>query len=324
MWCRLCLHNGRDQIRANHTATHLLHCALHKVLGPDAIQKGSLVDSQYLRFDFAYDKALTSKQLKDVEMIVNDHIVSAIDVETKIMNIEDAKKTGAMAIFGEKYDNEVRVLFIGDVSIELCGGTHVSNTSHIGSLRIVSEGSVASGIRRITAYTGKKAWEYSFKQSESINNVAKVLQTSTDDIEEKIEKNKDAYKKLEQKYAMLESSMIRMKAKALPSIRYNNIDVVLNKSDDEISMQNLRLYADEINKRFGQSILIMVTPSGNRFNFICSTQNTPLTAKQILAVLKDTLGAKGGGRDNLVTGVCTNVDDFYACADLIKGHLNSD
>ena len=178
--------NKRRDTEKNHSATHLLQKALKTVLGSHVEQKGSLVTPDRLRFDFAHFQAMTEEELEKTEALVNQEIQAALPVETAVMDIEEAKKSGAMALFGEKYDQKVRVVSMGDFSKELCGGTHVKNTSSIMLFKIVSEAGVAAGVRRIEALTGNAVVDYYKKQENMLKEAAKALKTQPAEVTEKI------------------------------------------------------------------------------------------------------------------------------------------
>ncbi|MCR5671893.1 MAG: alanine--tRNA ligase, partial [Butyrivibrio sp.] len=196
---------NRAKTCRNHSATHLLQKALQQVLGDSVEQAGSYQDPDKTRFDFSYHQAMTAEEIEKVEAIVNAKILEALPVVTKEMSIEDAKKTGAMALFGEKYGDTVRVVNMGDFSIELCGGTHVSNTSHIGLFKIVSESGVAAGVRRIEALTGDNAREYYKNVEAGLNEAAKALKTNPSDITTQIKKLQDELKALQSENESLKS-----------------------------------------------------------------------------------------------------------------------
>jgi Alanyl-tRNA synthetase len=178
--------DNRRAIALNHSATHLLHAALRQTLGEHVQQKGSLVEAERLRFDFSHFEPLTREQLHAIERLVNEQIRENLVVETRIMALEDAKAAGAMALFGEKYEEQVRVLRMGDFSIELCGGTHVRATGDIGLFKIVSEGGIASGVRRIEAVTGERAIEWVQQAEDRLQEIAGLVKSGLDDVEEKV------------------------------------------------------------------------------------------------------------------------------------------
>ena len=173
-------HATRQATRLNHTATHLLHAALRKVLGTHVTQKGSLVSPERLRFDFAHYSAVTPEELREIERLVNAEIRANAEAETRLMKFDEAVAAGAMALFGEKYDDEVRVLRVGDFSTELCGGTHVTRSGDIGLFRVVSEGGIAAGVRRIEAVTGDAAFDFMVETDHRLRNVAGVLKATRD------------------------------------------------------------------------------------------------------------------------------------------------
>lgn len=190
----------RNAIRLNHSATHLLHAALRQVLGEHVSQKGSLVNDKYLRFDFSHFEGMTQQQLRQVEDIVNAQIRQNSEIETELMDLEGAKAKGAMALFGEKYEERVRVLSMGNFSIELCGGTHASRTGDIGLFSILSESGTAAGVRRIEATTGATAMEHLHAQSEQLSAIAHLLKGDANSLVEKVKAALDKSRNLEKRF----------------------------------------------------------------------------------------------------------------------------
>ncbi|WP_034414261.1 alanine--tRNA ligase [Candidatus Photodesmus blepharus] len=279
----------RDSVCLNHSATHLLHSALRIVLGGHVVQKGSLVKPSGLRFDFSHFSSITQSELKKVERIVNTQIRHSHDIQTDIMDIELAKKKGAIALFGEKYDKEVRVVSMGDFSKELCGGTHASNTGNIGLFKITSERSIASGIRRIEASTGEVALDiiddkncaFEKRILKSINE-AKVLKKEIQQMKEKI--------------ALKESSNIVNKVKQISGAN------VLVATLEEIDKKSLHLIVNKIQNQIGNGIILLASVTDKKICLISSVTKDlfyKVKANELVDIVAPKIGGKGGGRSNV-------------------------
>ena len=293
----------RNAIRLNHSATHLLHAALRQVLGEHVSQKGSLVNDKYLRFDFSHFEAMTQDQLRQVEDIVNAQIRHNSVIETELMDLEGAKAKGAMALFGEKYDERVRVLSMGDFSIELCGGTHASRTGDIGLFRILSESGTAAGVRRIEATTGSTAIESVHSQSEQLAAIAHLLKGDMNSLVEKVKSALDKSRQLEKEVLQLkdqqasqESASLSSKAKDIKGAKL----LVSQLSDTEPKL--LRTMVDDLKNQLKSAIIVLSTTSGDKVSVIVGVTND-LTAKvkagDLISYVAQQVGGKGGGRPDM-------------------------
>jgi alanyl-tRNA synthetase len=281
----------RARVAANHTATHLLQAALRKVLGDHVKQTGSLVDSEHLRFDFTHIRKMEPRELNRVEEIVSENIKNAVAVKKEIKDIEAARKEGATALFGEKYDKTVRVVTVGDVSKELCGGTHVDNTSRIGSFKITSESSIASGVRRIEALTGRAAEVWLDEQ--------KKLQDAKARAEEKKEAlEKVMEKRIEEEAAKIDLFIGRART-------FGDAKVVIENIGD-ISLEGLRTIADRIRQKELFSVAVLATVSDIKVSFVVSASDglikKGVSANAIAKEMAKCVEGSGGGRDNLAQG----------------------
>ena len=297
----------RKDTASNHTATHLLHSALRQLLGPHVQQKGSLVDNKGLRFDFTHFSGLTNEEIRQVEDIVNSQIRMNNSVNIAVKSIEEAKNSGAMALFGEKYGDEVRVISVSDFSMELCGGTHVQATGEIGSFKIVSESSSAAGIRRIEAITGNMVIEYLRKQEEKLDTVKALVNANDKNIEEKIEKILDESRELKREIEELKakqgSSLINDLLKSADLID----DITLVVSEVKVDSSNdLRTLGDQLKDKLKSGIGILITKLEDKVSLL--TVVTPDLTKRyhagkIVGKLAEILGGKGGGRpDSAMAG----------------------
>ncbi|MFL2710012.1 MAG: alanine--tRNA ligase [Gammaproteobacteria bacterium] len=293
----------RSAIAIHHSSTHLVHAALRQVLGDHVQQKGSLVDENKLRFDFSHDKPLTQNEITQIETIVNKQGLNNSEVKTELMNIDDALKSGAMALFGEKYDDEVRVLSMGDdsYSVELCGGTHVKRTGDIGFFAITNQSSVASGIRRIEAVGGLKSFEYIKKIRDVSISLQNTLNVSVDDIQDKINSLIEENKKLKK-----DSKNINSTKSVLFSESYEIKDWKLIIEQVEIKdTKDLRSLVDEKKNTNEKVCVVIFTETNNKVAIVCGITNNltdSLSAKDIISNITAQIGGKGGGRSDFAQG----------------------
>lgn len=291
----------REAIKRNHSATHLLHSALRQVLGEHVTQKGSLVAPDKLRFDFSHFSPLTLNELKEIEKLVNQWVLANEEAKVRIMTPEAAKKHGALALFGEKYGEEVRVLDLGSHSIELCGGTHVDRTGDIGLFKIISESPLALGIRRIEAITGLLCLDMMNHREEMLKNISQYLESSVEEIEEKLKKLK---KDLKQKDQFLKEYILKdLKERANLAVE-NAIDlhdkkIIIQEIDFISDPKDLRLYSDLIKDKIKQGIIILghKTPSSvSVLISITKELSQKIAAGKIVSAISELIGGKGGGR----------------------------
>ncbi|WP_291973076.1 alanine--tRNA ligase [Candidatus Symbiopectobacterium sp.] len=293
----------RDRIRLNHSATHLLHAALRQVLGEHVAQKGSLVNDNYLRFDFSQPEAMTAEQIRQVEDIVNAQIRRNHDVDTSVMALSDAKAKGAMALFGEKYEDHVRVLTMGDFSIELCGGTHTKRTGDIGLFQIVSESGTAAGIRRIEAVTGSGALAALHRQSDVLQDVTQLVKGDSHNVEEKVRSLLDRTRQLEKELQQLkeqqaaqESASLSSKAKTIKGAKL--LVTQLDNTDPKL----LRTMVDDLKNQLGSAIIVLATVSEDKVSLISGITKDltdRVKAGELIGFIAQQVGGKGGGRPDM-------------------------
>ena len=305
----------RDKRKAtaiHHSATHLMHAALKDVLGDHVQQKGSLVDENKLRFDFSHPDPLTDEQIKAVEEIVNREALNNIDVTTTLMKLDDAIASGAEALFGEKYDDEVRVLNMGEdsYSVELCGGTHVERTGDIGTFIIINQSSVASGIRRIEAIAGAKALDYLLELKLSNTNLKRILNVGENEITAKVEGIIKENKQLKKQGSS--KGTVTVKNKISEDIDDWTLNVELVSTDDP---KQLRGLADQKKAMLKKGCVILITEVNEKASIVCSVTDDltdKLSAKEIIAELAKGINGKGGGRDDFAQGAgdAKNLNDF--------------
>ncbi|MCG3471521.1 alanine--tRNA ligase [Xenorhabdus bovienii] len=293
----------RDSIRLNHSATHLLHAALRQILGEHVSQKGSLVNDKYLRFDFSHFEAMKPEQIRQVENLVNEEIRKNSSIVTELMELEEAKTKGAMALFGEKYDEQVRVLSMGGFSTELCGGTHASRTGDIGLFRISSESGTAAGIRRIEAITGQTALNSVYQQTDLLQDIAHLVKGDISSLNEKVKTTLDRTKQLEKELQQLksqqaaqESSSLANQTKEIQGVRL----LVTQLGDTEPKM--LRTMVDDLKNQLGSAIIVLSTVTGDKVTLIVGITKD-LTARikagDLISFVAQQVGGKGGGRPDL-------------------------
>ncbi len=293
----------RQATALNHTATHLLHAALRKVLGEHVTQKGSLVEAERLRFDFSHFEPLSDTQLRQIEDMVNDQIRRNTEVETRIMAYDEAVGSGAMALFGEKYGDQVRVLRIGDFSIELCGGTHVRRTGDIGLFRIVSESGVAAGVRRIEAVTGQHALAYVRHTEQQLQAIGELVKASRDKVQERVrqlvERNRGLEKELERLKAKLASSAgddLAGQAEEVAGIQ------VLAARLDGADPKSLRETVDRLKNKLGSAAIVLAAVNDDKVSLVAgvtSDQTARIKAGELVNAVARQVGGKGGGRPDM-------------------------
>ena len=317
---------ARKATEKNHSATHLLQKALKTVLGSHVEQKGSLVTPDRLRFDFAHFQAMTAEEIAEVEAIVNREIQADLEVRTDVMDIEEAKKSGAMALFGEKYDQKVRVVSMGDFSKELCGGTHVSNTGSIMLFKIVSESGVAAGVRRIEALTGNGVLEYYKKQEELLHAAAKALKAQPAEIVEKIAHLQGEVKTLQSENESLKSKMAQG---SLGDVMNKVVEVkgvkLLAAKVEGVDMNGLRDLGDSLKEKLGEGVILLAAVNGGKVNLLSmvtdAAQKAGAHAGNIVKAAAAIVGGGGGGRPNMAQAGGKNPEKVDEAIEAVKGIL---
>lgn len=296
----------RNNIRRNHSVTHLLHRALKDVLGNHVNQAGSLVMPDKMRFDFSHFEAMSKEEIDKVEKIVNEKIFEALPVETKITNLEEAKEMGAIGLFEDKYHGEVRVLSMGDYSRELCGGTHVSNTSEISMFKILSESGISNGIRRIESITGPAVLKYLNELKDEQEDIAKELKSNREEILQKIKLNIKSLKEANKEIEKLEHDMAKDQISGLlDSVKNKNgINYVIKKFDG-VDVNTLRDLADEVRNKVGSVVVLFATVNDGKLNFICAVSKDlvekKIAAGKLIKEIAKVAGGGGGGRPDMAT-----------------------
>jgi alanyl-tRNA synthetase len=293
----------RNETALNHSATHLLHAALRQVLGDHVMQKGSLVEAERLRFDFSHFEPVTREQLVEIERLVNAQVRANHMVETRIMALDDAKAAGAMALFGEKYDDHVRVLRMGDFSTELCGGTHVKSLGDIGLFKITVETGIASGIRRIEAVTGDRAVAWVEAEEDRLMRVGELISAGRDEIEDKLQKLIERNRRLEKE---LEQAKAKMASAAGSDLVSQAEDVagtkILAARLDGVEPKSLRDTLDQLKNKLGSGVILLVAVNGDKVNLIAGVTKD-LTdrcrAGDLVKLAAEQVGGKGGGRPDM-------------------------
>ena len=303
---------SRASAASNHSATHLMHAALKHVLGSHVEQKGSLVDASKLRFDFSHPKAVTKDEIKEIELIVNQQTLNNAEVKTELMQLDDAIASGAEAMFGEKYDDEVRVLSMGDgFSVELCGGTHVSRTGDIGMFVILSESSVSSGVRRIEAVTGSKAVELMLEIRSQLQDVQGILNVGAPQVSSKVEGLVRENKSLKKGNKTKEKSTVDIK-EAIHKI--NNFDLVLLEAETQ-NIQDLRQLVDAYKEGQSQRCVLILSHQDSKVIMVCGITDDiqeSLSANDVIQAIAKASNGKGGGRKDFAqgAGVADNFEEF--------------
>ncbi|MDO7653376.1 MAG: DHHA1 domain-containing protein, partial [Porticoccus sp.] len=302
--------------------THILHAALREVLGDHVTQKGSLVDSKRLRFDFSHFEAVTPEQLKTIERRVNAEVRRNSPVETDVCDMEAAQQKGAMALFGEKYGEEVRVLTMGEgYSVELCGGIHASRTGDIGLMRIVSETGIAAGVRRIEAVTGEQALVYLDELEQQLDEIGRTLKTNRDNAAQKVTALYAESKELEKQNTQLKGKLASSAGSDLASQARDIQGVkVLSASLDDIDPKALRDTVDQLKNKLGSGVVILAAPGDDKVALVAGvTQDVTdrVKAGELMQFVAAQLGGKGGGRPDMAQGGGTDVQALPAAIDSV-------
>lgn len=317
----------RARIRLNHSATHLMHEALRQILGTHVAQKGSLVNDKALRFDFSHNEAMKPEEIRAVEDMVNSQIRRNLPIETNIMELEAAKAKGAMALFGEKYDDRVRVLSMGDFSTELCGGTHASRTGDIGLFRIVSESGTAAGIRRIEAVTGEGAIASLHADSDRLNDVAQLLKGDSHNLSEKVrsvlERTRQLEKELQQlkeQAAAQESANLSGKAEEI-----NGVKLLVSELAG-VEPKMLRTMVDDLKNQLGSTVIVLATVADGKVSLISGVSKDVtdrVKAGELIGMVAQQVGGKGGGRPDMAQAGGTDAAALPAALASVKGWVSA-
>jgi len=288
---------------AHHSVTHLLHAALRKVLGEHVAQKGSQVGPERLRFDFSHFEPLTMATIRRVEELVNAEIRKNHPIETRLMSVDDAKQSGAMALFGEKYDDEVRVVGMGDFSTELCGGTHASRTGDIGFFKIIAESGVAAGIRRIEAVAGQVAIDYLHQLGEQIDETASLVKGDQFSIAAKVRQVMDRTRSLERELEQLKAKLAaHAGANLLTQVVQINGQKVLVAELEGVDPKSLRTTLDELKNRLQSGVLLLATVADGKVSLIAGVTHdltSKVKAGDLVNLVAQQVGGKGGGRADM-------------------------
>ncbi len=310
-------HELRQATRLNHTATHLLHAALRKVLGPHVAQKGSLVSPERLRFDFAHYSAVTPDELREIERLVNSEVRANAPAETRLMQYDAAVAAGAIALFGEKYDDEVRVLRVGDFSTELCGGTHASRAGDIGLFRIVSEGGIAAGVRRIEAVTGEGALQYVVQTDHILRDIAGALKATRDDVEEKVRLIIERSRRLDKEIGTLKDKLASGQGRdlAADAATIGGAKLVATRVDgaDAAALRNT---VDQLKSKLGSAVVVLGSVDAAGKVLLIAGVTPDLVARvkagELVNFVAQQVGGKGGGRADLAQAGGTQPENLDA------------
>lgn len=312
----------RRKIMLNHSATHLLHAALRQILGSHVQQKGSLVEADRLRFDFSHSKPLSDGELNTIESLVNEKIRANFKVKTDIMSPDEAQSKGAVALFGEKYGDKVRVLAMGDFSVELCGGTHVQQTGDIGYFKLTGETGIASGVRRIEAICGQAAVEAARTSEASLKTLAALLKTSPEDMVQKSQQLVEQLRGLEKEVDKLRGQLAGAAGQKL----VDQAEVVegikvLAVSLEDVDPKSLRDSADQLKNKLGRAVVVLAAVKGSKISLVASSTkdcSNQIHAGNLVKFVAEQLGGKGGGRSDMGQGGGQNPDALPAALSSVK------
>jgi alanyl-tRNA synthetase len=306
----------RKSIALNHSATHLLHAALRKILGTHVEQKGSLVAADRLRFDFSHTQALSQDELRRVEDLVNSAIRENAPVETRVMALDEAVAAGAMSLFGEKYDSDVRVLSIGDFSMELCGGTHVERAGDIGLFKLTGESGVAAGVRRLEALTGRAAYEWVVHTDQVLRDIATMLRGSRDDVDEKVRELVERSRRLEKEVQQLKSKIasghggdLSSQAKDVGGVKVLAVQI------DGADVRSLRDATDQLKSKLGSSVIVLASVLEGKVVLVAGVSDdlvARIKAGEIAGLVAAKVGGRGGGRADFAQAGGTQPENLGA------------
>lgn len=317
----------RARIRLNHSATHLMHAALRQVLGTHVSQKGSLVNDKVLRFDFSHYEAMKPEEIRAVEDLVNAQIRRNLPIETNIMDLEAAKAKGAMALFGEKYDERVRVLSMGDFSTELCGGTHASRTGDIGLFRIISESGTAAGVRRIEAVTGEGAIATVHADSDRLSEVAHLLKGDSNNLADKVRSVLERTRQLEKELQQLKEQAAAQESANLSSkaIDVNGVKLLVSELSG-VEPKMLRTMVDDLKNQLGSTIIVLATVAEGKVSLIAGVSKDVtdrVKAGELIGMVAQQVGGKGGGRPDMAQAGGTDAAALPAALASVKGWVSA-
>ncbi|HBE6259801.1 TPA: alanine--tRNA ligase [Escherichia coli] len=317
----------RARIRLNHSATHLMHAALRQVLGTHVSQKGSLVNDKVLRFDFSHNEAMKPEEIRAVEDLVNAQIRRNLPIETNIMDLEAAKAKGAMALFGEKYDERVRVLSMGDFSTELCGGTHASRTGDIGLFRIISESGTAAGVRRIEAVTGEGALATVHADSDRLSEVAHLLKGDSNNLADKVRSVLERTRQLEKELQQLKEQAAAQESANLSSkaIDVNGVKLLVSELSG-VEPKMLRTMVDDLKNQLGSTIIVLATVAEGKVSLIAGVSKDVtdrVKAGELIGMVAQQVGGKGGGRPDMAQAGGTDAAALPAALASVKGWVSA-
>ncbi|HDJ8496355.1 TPA: alanine--tRNA ligase [Escherichia coli] len=317
----------RARIRLNHSATHLMHAALRQILGTHVSQKGSLVNDKVLRFDFSHNEAMKPEEIRAVEDLVNAQIRRNLPIETNIMDLEAAKAKGAMALFGEKYDERVRVLSMGDFSTELCGGTHASRTGDIGLFRIISESGTAAGVRRIEAVTGEGAIATVHADSDRLSEVAHLLKGDSNNLADKVRSVLERTRQLEKELQQLKEQAAAQESANLSSkaIDVNGVKLLVSELNG-VEPKMLRTMVDDLKNQLGATIIVLATVAEGKVSLIAGVSKDVtdrVKAGELIGMVAQQVGGKGGGRPDMAQAGGTDAAALPAALASVKGWVSA-
>ncbi|EFI5591777.1 alanine--tRNA ligase [Escherichia coli] len=317
----------RARIRLNHSATHLMHAALRQVLGTHVSQKGSLVNDKVLRFDFSHNEAMKPEEIRAVEDLVNAQIRRNLPIETNIMDLEAAKAKGAMALFGEKYDERVRVLSMGDFSTELCGGTHACRTGDIGLFRIISESGTAAGVRRIEAVTGEGAIATVHADSDRLSEVAHLLKGDSNNLADKVRSVLERTRQLEKELQQLKEQAAAQESANLSSkaIDVNGVKLLVSELSG-VEPKMLRTMVDDLKNQLGSTIIVLATVAEGKVSLIAGVSKDVtdrVKAGELIGMVAQQVGGKGGGRPDMAQAGGTDAAALPAALASVKGWVSA-